>query len=582
MNYYDIATAIAGGEKIYNIPLRVTYYCRVSTDSDVQLNSLDNQLQYYDNYIKSKKEWFFVKGYVEEGITGTRADKRPSFMQMIRDAMLDKFDLIITKDVSRFARDLEDSIHYIRKLKECGVGIFFENQSLNTFDPNAELTLNILFNIAQEESKKISASVKFGHRKAISEGHVLGSSNITGYKKEKCKLIIVEEEAKMIRKLFELYATGKYGFYRLAKILFDEGYVNKNGRIYDKDSLKRMIQNPKYKGFYRARTYEILDYRTKKRKKNTKDAQIIYKCEDGSIPAIVSEELWDKANEILETRIQSYQNNHYWSGGVKYPFSSKIYCAEHNTNFQRSHGSRKKNRPTWSCGLYLQYRLEACRSPIIAEVDLYNILKSIMNNIVPDKKVLIDSMLELYDSIDEVNSYNSELITIDEQLKLVESKKSMALDLVFTGQLKKTELKKQFEQFESSIKILKKRREKVLEQAKILSESKSSTRMVIESIYEEIDGGILEEFIRQFVDEIIVYKIDEDRHNIKLDIYLNLLGIELPKIKGARHGPGTTVKDVGYILNQSYISIEKMRKDRKVNNFVYSVYIIWLYIFWFV
>lgn len=125
MNYYDIVSAITRGEKIYNLPLRVTYYCRVSTDSDVQLNSLDNQLEYYETYIKSKASWTFVDGYVEEGVTGTRADKRPSFMRMIKDAKLKKFDLIITKDVSRFARDLEDSIHYIRDLKVSGVGVFF-------------------------------------------------------------------------------------------------------------------------------------------------------------------------------------------------------------------------------------------------------------------------------------------------------------------------------------------------------------------------------------------------------------------------------------------------------------------------
>ena len=309
MNYYDIVGALARGEKIYNLPLRVTYYCRVSTDSDVQLNSLDNQLDYYETYIKKNKTWLFVDGYIEEGVTGTRADKRPSFMRMIRDAKLNKFDLIITKDVSRFARDLEDSIHYIRELKSSGVGVFFENQSLNTFDPNSELTLNILFNIAQEESKKISASVKFGYRKAISQGHVLGSSNITGYRKDNCKLVIVPEEAKMVRRIFELYATGEYGFHKLAVKLSKEGYRNKKGRIYDKDSLKRMIQNPKYKGFYRARTYEILDYRTKKRKKNTEQDQVIYKCTDGSVPAIVSEELWDKANEVLNARIKGYTDN---------------------------------------------------------------------------------------------------------------------------------------------------------------------------------------------------------------------------------------------------------------------------------
>ena len=265
MNYYDIVSAITHGEKIYDLSLRATYYCRVSTDSDVQLNSLDNQLDYYENYIKGKSAWTFVEGYIEEGVTGTRADKRPSFMRMIKDAKLNKFDLIITKDVSRFARDLEDSIHYIRELKSSGVGVFFENQALNTFDPNAELVLNMLFNIAQEESRKISASVKFGYRKAIDKGHVLGSSNITGYKKDNCSLVIVPEEAKLVRRIFELYATGEYGFHKLAKKLSEEGYVNKRGRIYDKETLKRMIQDPKYKGFYRGRTFEILDYRTKKR-----------------------------------------------------------------------------------------------------------------------------------------------------------------------------------------------------------------------------------------------------------------------------------------------------------------------------
>lgn len=573
MNYYDIVSAIARGEKIYNLPLRVTYYCRVSTDSDVQLNSLDNQLDYYETYIKKNKTWSFVDGYIEEGVTGTRADKRPSFMRMIRDAKLNKFDLIITKDVSRFARDLEDSIHYIRELKSSGVGVFFENQSLNTFDLNSELTLNILFNIAQEESKKISASVKFGYRKAISQGHVLGSSNITGYRKDNCKLVIIEEEAKMVRRIFELYATGEYGFHKLAVKLSQEGYLNKNGRKYDKDSLKGMIQNPKYKGFYRAKKYEILDYRTKKRKKNTIENQVIYKCIDGSVPAIVSEELWDKANEVLNTRVKGYANNNYWSGGVKYPFSSKIYCKEHNTNFQRSHGSRKKNRPTWSCGLYLQYRLVSCNSPIIAEKDLYNIFLKIMDTIIPEKNRIIDNMLKLYDSIDKSNEYDLELNKIENQLKLVEDKKTMALDLVFSGELKKEDLKVQFQKFEEDIVDLNKKKSKVLEQMSILSQSQDNIDKITKSIQEEITGGSLEEFIRRFVDEIIVSKIDDDRYNIKLDIYLNLLGNELPKIKGARHIGGVTSDDILYLENQTCDTIEIKRAIDNPNRFTYNVYL---------
>lgn len=573
MNYYDIVSAIARGEKIYNLPLRVTYYCRVSTDSDVQLNSLDNQLDYYETYIKKNKTWSFVDGYIEEGVTGTRADKRLSFMQMIRDAKLNKFDLIITKDVSRFARDLEDSIHYIRELKSSGVGVFFENQSLNTFDPNSELTLNILFNIAQEESKKISASVKFGYRKAISQGHVLGSSNITGYRKDNCKLVIIEEEAKLVRRIFELYATGEYGFHKLAVKLSQEGYLNKNGRIYDKDSLKGMIQNPKYKGFYRAKKYEILDYRTKKRRKNTIENQVIYKCIDGSVPAIVSEELWDKANEVLNARVKGYTDNNYWSGGVKYPFSSKIYCKEHNTNFQRSHGSKKKNRPTWSCGLYLQYRLSSCSSPIIGEKDLYNIFMKIMDTIIPEKNHIIDNLLRIYESIDKSNKYDDELNGIDKQLKIIEDKKSLALDLVLSGELRKDELKVQFANFESTIKELSKKKLKILEQISILNERDSNIEKITKSIQEEISGGSLGDFIRKFVDEIIVSKIDDDRYNIKLDIYLNLLGNELPKIKGARHIGGVTSDDILYLENQTCDTIEIKRAIDNPNRFTYNVYL---------
>lgn len=573
MSYDDIVKAILRGEKIYNLPLRVTYYCRVSTDSDVQLNSLDNQLDYYINFIKSKTAWTFVEGYVEEGVTGVRVDKRTSFKRMIRDAKLNKFDLIITKEVSRFARDLEDSIHYIRELKSCGVGVFFENQNLSTFDENSELILNIMFNLAQDESKKLSSRVKFGHKRAIEKGHVLGSSNITGYKKDKCKLTIIEDEAKFIRKVFEFYATGEYGFHKLALKLGELGYYNKKGRLYDKDTLKRIIRNPKYKGYYRAHTYEIMDYRTKRRKTIPKEEQVIYKCEDGSIPAIVSEELWDKANELLDTRTESYKNNNYWSGGLKYPFSSKIYCKEHNTNFQRSHGSRRKNRPTWSCGMYLQYRLDACASPIIAEKDLYNIMNSIMNNIIPHKNRIIKDMLNLYENIDKTNQYDKELNDIDEDIKIIEDKKTMALDLIFNGELKKEELKVQFEKYENDIKKLMNKKQEILKQMEILNENHDNIDKMSKSIQEEIDGGSLEDFIRKFVDEIIVSKINDDRYNIKLDIYLNLFGEEKSRIKGARHIDGATDDDIIYLENQECLTIENLRADCKKNNFTYSVYV---------
>lgn len=573
MNYDEILKSIMLGEKIYNLPLRVCYYCRVSTDSDVQLNSLDNQLEYYENYIKSKPKWIFSGGYIEEGKTGVRVDVRPSFKKMIHDAKHNKFDLIITKEVSRFARDLEDSIHYIRELKDSGVGVFFENQNLNTFDSNSELILNIMFNLAQDESRKLSSRVKFGHRQAIENGHVLGSSNITGYKKDNCKLVIVENEAKFIKTLFELYSSGKYGFQKLSKKLSELGYLNKKGKLYDKDSLKRMIENPKYKGYYRAKTYEILDYRTKRRKKNSLDDQVLYKCKDGSIPAIISEELWDQANKILKSRTKGYESNNYWSGGLKYAFSSKIYCKEHNTNFQRSHGSKNKNRPTWSCSMYLQHRLAACESPIIAETDLYNIILSIMNNIIPQKKRIIDNMLKLYENIDRNDHYYKELELLNTNIKIIEKKKSMALDLVFNGDISKDSLKMQFEKYDQEIKSFNVKKTMIIKQIEQLNNSHDNLDRMTKLIEEEINGGSLNEFIRKFVDEIIISKIDGDRYRTKLDIYLDLLGEEKSKIKGARHINGATTDDILYLENRTCDTIEVKRKIDNTNRFTYNVYI---------
>ena len=573
MNYDEILKSIMLGEKIYNLPLRVCYYCRVSTDSDVQLNSLDNQLEYYENYIKSKPKWIFSGGYIEEGKTGVRVDVRPSFKKMIQDAKHNKFDLIITKEVSRFARDLEDSIHYIRELKDSGVGVFFENQNMNTFDYNSELILNIMFNLAQDESRKLSSRVKFGHRQAIENGHVLGSSNITGYRKDNCKLVIVENEAKFIKTLFELYATGKYGFLKLSKELSELGYLNKKGKLYDKDSLKRMIENPKYKGYYRARTYEILDYRTKRRKKNNLDEQVLYKCKDGSIPAIISEELWNQANKILKSRTKGYENNNYWSGGLKYAFSSKIYCKEHNTSFQRSHGNKNKNRPIWSCSMYLQHRLVACESPIIAEVDLYNIMSSIMNIIIPQKINIIDNMLKLYENIDKNDYYDKELELINTKIKIIEEKKSMTLDLVFNGDISKESIKVQFDKYEQEIKSLNEKKTVIIKQIEQLSNINNNLDIMTELIKKELNGDSLSEFIRKFVDEIIISKIDGDRYNIKVDIYLDLLGEEKIKIKGARHINGSTTNYILYIKNQAYNTIESKRLTDNTNRFTCDVYV---------
>ena len=197
----------------------------------------------------------------------------------------------------------------------------------------------------------------------------------------------------------------------------------------------------------------------------------------------------------------------------------------------------------------------------------------IMDTIIPEKNHIIDNMLRIYESIDKSNKYDDELNEIDKQLKIIEDKKSLALDLVLSGELRKDELKVQFANFESTIKELCKKKSKILEQISILNERDSNIEKITKSIQEEITGGSLEDFIRKFVDEIIVSKIDDDRYNIKLDIYLNLLGNELPKIKGARHIDGATSDDILYLENQTCDTIEIKRAIDIPNRFTYNVYL---------
>ena len=181
MDIYEIRNALTSGKTIYDLPLRVTYYARVSTDKDEQLHSLSAQVSYYTDFIQRCPNWTFVEGYVDEGLSGTSVKKRERFLRMIEDAHEKNFDFIVTKEISRFSRNTLDSIRYTQELLQCGVGVFFQSDNINTLMPDAELRLTIMSSIAQDEVRKISERVKFGFKRAIENGVVLGSNRIWGY-----------------------------------------------------------------------------------------------------------------------------------------------------------------------------------------------------------------------------------------------------------------------------------------------------------------------------------------------------------------------------------------------------------------
>ena len=226
MDIYDIRNALSSGKTIYDLPLRVTYYARVSTDKDEQLHSLSAQIRYYNEFIRRNPQWIFVEGYIDEGISGTTVVKRENFLRMIQDAQLGHFDFIVTKEISRFSRNTLDSIQYTQELLRCGVGVLFESDNINTLMPDAELRLTIMSSIAQDEVRKISERVKFGFKRAIENGVVLGNDRIWGYEKEKGKLVVKEEEAKIVRMIFNLYANERMGIRHIASQLSSHGQTN--------------------------------------------------------------------------------------------------------------------------------------------------------------------------------------------------------------------------------------------------------------------------------------------------------------------------------------------------------------------
>ena len=571
MRFYKVREEILKGKNIAELPLRVTFYARVSTESDEQLNSLDNQISFFEDFIKSNKNWTYVKGYIDEGISGSSVKKRKKFLQMIDDAKSGYFDLIVTKEVSRFSRNLSDSIKYTQELLANDVGVYFQSNGINTYDPNSEFILNMMGSVAQEEVKRLSSRVKWGHKEAMKKGRVLGSSIITGYKKNDAKLVIVEEEAKKIRKIFKLYATGKYGFYKLAMELHRQGINNYKGNIYDKDTLKRIIQNPKYKGFYRGHTTETIDYRTKQRIYIPKEEQIIYK--DETIPAIVSEELWNRANEILDSRsaLMKASNGNAKRSERKYCYTAKIFCSDHNVSYQRMSSKKKQTKTRWACGNYVKYRLDACESPIIAEMDLNNIFVIIMGQVLNNKNEIIKEMLDYYSNLKIDNNYQFLISELKKEIKNIEEKKEKLLELNMDGSINNLEFKKKNERYNEDISSLNIKIGKIKQERKIMSDNFGNIKVIKAAIKKQVDyKNNVSEFVDDFLEEIIVYKEDGDRHKLLLKIYLNLLKKTISTGNGAIH-----INDYNLlpIFTKEVETLDLGRADFQRNTFKIDVYL---------
>ena len=422
---------------IYDIPLRVTYYARVSSDSDEQLNSLGNQISYYEDLIKKNLQWTFVPGYIDEGLSGISTKKRENFNRMVDDASEDKFDLVITKEISRFARNTLDSIQFTRQLLNCGVGVFFQNDNINTLDEDSELRLSIMSSIAQDELRKLSSRIKFGHQQAIKDKVVLGNSRIFGYCKNDGRLVIDEEQAPMVRELFELYATGQYSMKQIEAIFYQKGYRNYNGNKISHTTMSNMIANAKYKGYYVGNKVKVIDMFTKKQKFLPAEEWVMFKDETGQIvPSIVSEELWDKANEVLKRRSDDVKSRQGICNHANL-LTGKLFCSCCGTAYYRRESKDKDGTKNskWVCSGKIKNGAESCDSFAIYENEIKPILFEVFQETEVNVSSLINEYMELYRSLDEGNQIPKQIEAQKKRKDLALAKRSKLLGFNALGEL---------------------------------------------------------------------------------------------------------------------------------------------------
>lgn len=523
MNVLKIRNEMRNGKSIFDMPLRVTFYARVSTDKDEQLNSLENQIQYYTDLIQSKVSWTYIPGYIDEGISGTSTKKRESFLQMIEDAKAGRFDFIITKEISRFSRSTLDSIQYTQELLEHNVGVLFQNDNINTLDPDSEFRLVVMAGVAQDEVRKLSERLKFGFRQAIKNGHVLGNDKLWGYDKKDCILTINESEAKAVRRIFDLYANQKMGIRRISQKLYDEGFTSRRGNAFNVLTIRHILENPKYKGWYCANKSQTVDYRSKRKIFLEEDEWIMYP--DPSIPAIVSEELWDRANALYKRRRQqmmSHQNAAEFHN--RYPYSGKIICEEHGTSFHRQvRKSMKGEKEAWQCRVYRNRGRAGCSAPQLLTEELDQIMARIFDQLAQDKQAIVEAVVKIIRSVPNELDYQQDIRRIAEEISAIIWKKDRLLEMSIERALSTTEFKQRNERFNQQLQELE-RQKRSLELEKDKSKISVDQLSKIKTALEEeitFQNGINSALVTTILDHIVVKK-DSTREVMHLDIHLKL------------------------------------------------------------
>ena len=370
--------------------LRVAAYCRVSTNNEDQLLSFDNQVQYYTEYIANKPNYTMAGIYADEGISGVSTNRREQFKKMIKDCEDGKIDMVITKSISRFARNTQDCLQYSRKLKNLGIGIYFEKENINTLDAAGELLFTIMSSLAQEESRSISENCRWGIRTKFKQGVMhLNANHFLGYDKdEKGNLVINEAQAAIVRRIYREFMNG-LNPETIAARLTDEGVPGCMGEPkWAVSTIMHILENEKYKGDALLQKYYTSDFLSKKSVRNHGQVEQVYVKD--SHPPIIERELWEAVQlEIGRRRLFRERHNLRTLGRYtdEQPFTCRVVCGKCGAVYWRrtwTRGSRKIR--VWQCGKRYQKKGAAgCKGCNLFEKDLKKAFLTAWNGIVENR-----------------------------------------------------------------------------------------------------------------------------------------------------------------------------------------------------
>ena len=520
---------------------RVAAYVRVSTDGEEQLQSFQSQMEYYTDKISKNKDWAFVGIYSDEAITGTKTAKREGFLNMISDCMNGLVDVVLTKSISRFSRNLVDTLQYVRMLKEKNVAIIFEKENINTLSMESEMALALLSTLAQNEVESLSANTKMGLKMKMKRGELLGFNGCLGYDyhQEDKSLSMNEEEADIVRWIFNRYNQG-YGAYTIAKDLTRLGKKNKKGIVKWTDSgIRGIISNEKYKGdLLLGKTFTV-DPLTKRRLDNMGEEDQFYIKNHHE--AIVSEEEWNMAQEIRKSR---YGKNTSIIEGTrekqsrKFAFSSMCECAYCGTKFSRRshHQDTQHKKPVWVCRTAANKGKASCPdSKAIDESILENAFVESFQLLADNFDDILESVLESIE-IELSSTDNSDrLKRVDKSLATVEAKRKKLTDMLLDDKISKEAYDERFDEFTRKISQTKQEQQILIENeaakkdvGKRMKEIRARISEV--KVMDRFDRAVFESIVKK----VIIGEVGEDGKSDPYKITFVLKGLADFSISDAR------------------------------------------------